>query len=97
MNARSSESPGYCFGIRVKTKAPAEGITGMIGGLYRVAVKEAPEKGKANKRICKILAELFCVSRSRVSIISGQTSRDKTVCVEGVSPEEAEQKLADAV
>ena len=46
---------------------------------YQISVKEPPAQGRANKAVIKLLAEYFQVSPSRVSIVSGHTSRTKIV------------------
>jgi uncharacterized protein (TIGR00251 family) len=48
---------------------------------YRVAVKAAPEDGEANESVRKALADYFEVSISRVLILSGQKSRQKSVAI----------------
>lgn len=45
--------------------------------IYQVAVKEAPVSGRANEAIIKALAEYFDISASRITLISGQTSKQK--------------------
>ena len=46
---------------------------------YAVSVKEPPVQGRANIAIIKAVAEYFDVAPSRVRIISGWTSRQKTL------------------
>lgn len=45
--------------------------------VYKVAIKEPPVEGKANRAIIKALAEYFDVAPSLVSLASGPTSREK--------------------
>lgn len=47
-------------------------------------VAAAPVDGKANAALCKLLAGAAGVPPSRVSVVRGLTSRDKTVRFEGV-------------
>lgn len=42
-----------------------------------VKVTAAPEKGKATKAACKVLAEHFGVPKSSVTCVRGETSRHK--------------------
>jgi uncharacterized protein len=44
---------------------------------FIVAVKEPPKKGKANKAIIKALASYFKVAPSRLSLVSGFSSKQK--------------------
>lgn len=46
---------------------------------YKVKVNAKPADGKANARLMAILAEYFKVSKSRIRIIRGFTSRNKVV------------------
>ena len=49
------------------------------GSKILVGLMSKPEKGKANTELVKKIAKHFNVPSSRVSIISGFKSRDKTV------------------
>jgi uncharacterized protein (TIGR00251 family) len=46
---------------------------------YMVSVKEPPVKGEANRAILKLLSRHFGVSLSKVRMIHGHTSRNKTI------------------
>ena len=50
--------------------------------IYRVSVKEAPERGRANIAIAGLLAEYFGVPFSAVRLITGQTSKAKIFEIE---------------
>jgi len=47
-------------------------------------VAAPPVDGKANIALCKLLAGAAGVPPSRVSVVRGQTSRDKTVRFAGI-------------
>lgn len=51
-------------------------------------IRAPPVEGKANKAIQATIASLLGVSRSSVTIISGATSSQKRVRVEGLSRDE---------
>lgn len=52
----------------------------LFGGEYlRVKIAAPPIEGKANRELVNILSEHFKVSKSKISIISGQKSRNKIV------------------
>ena len=63
--------------LRVKPGARKTAIVGVHGGALKVAVAAAPEKGKANRAVVKLLAEALDLPASAVTIISGDTSQDK--------------------
>lgn len=53
-------------------------------------VTEEAQEGQANEGVRKYLAkEIFNVSLSQVQIVRGQTSRDKSVRIEGLELSEA--------
>lgn len=68
--------------VHAKPGAREERVEKIGETEYRVSVKEPPVQGKANAAIVKALAEFFGVSQSNVSIISGWTSRVKTIKIE---------------
>ncbi len=63
--------------LRVKPGARKTAIVGVHGGALKIAVAAAPEKGKANRAVVKLLAETFGLPSSAVTIASGETSQDK--------------------
>lgn len=79
--------------VRVRPKSRREGLCGCIGDRYKIAVNAAPEKGKANKRVCELLADVFGIAPSEVKITAGTTRRDKTVCINGMNAASARQLL----
>ena len=68
--------------IKVSAGAKTEKIEIMADGTMKVRVNAPPEKGKANERVVELLAEHFRLSKARISIIKGHTSREKVVLVE---------------
>ena len=48
----------------------------------QVDVTVAPEDGKANKQVIKLLAKELGLPKSNLAIIRGHTSRDKTCLIE---------------
>ena len=51
--------------------------------VLRVRVKAVPDKGKANAAVLVLVAKALGVSKSSISMISGDTSRLKTLAVAG--------------
>ena len=66
-------------------------------GTIRVRVTAAPERGKANDAVTKLLAKRLGVSKSSVSITRGNTGRVKTIQIEGMEASEAVQRLRTSV
>ena len=51
-------------------------------GTWKVKVAAVPEKGKANQALCEFIAKKLNVSKSRVRIVSGETSPIKRIRVD---------------
>ena len=47
--------------------------------IYHVRVREKPVDGDANKALVSFLADYFSFAKSSVTIVSGHTSRHKTI------------------
>ncbi|MFA5854410.1 MAG: DUF167 domain-containing protein [Patescibacteria group bacterium] len=64
------------------------------GELLKVWLKSAPEDGKANDELVRILAKKLDISRAHVEILHGKSTRNKTVDITGISMEEMKKTLA---
>lgn len=73
-------APGT-YTIRVTPKASSNRIKTEDDGSIRVYVTTAPEDGKANKKVIEVLAKELKIAKSRIAIIKGETSRDKTIVI----------------
>lgn len=71
--------------LRVAPKAARARIMGEHGGALKLAVTEAPERGKANAAVIELLARELRVSKREIAIVSGETAQDKVVEISGVS------------
>lgn len=69
--------------IKVTPNASKNEILGFEGEVLRVKIKGVPEKGKVNKELIKFLAKEFQVAQSEIQILSGKTSRNKKIKIEG--------------
>ncbi len=81
--------------IRLQPRAKREGVVGERGEAIVIRVTAPPVDGKANAAVCALIAKLLRIPPSRVSVVRGQTSRDKTVRVEGVASEIVRDALLD--
>ena len=66
--------------IPKSSKTELAGI--LPDGTWKVKIAAAPEKGKANRELIEFLAEHFGVAKSRVRIMSGETSQLKRIHVD---------------
>ena len=65
--------------VKVKARAKQEKVEKVSEGQYKVWVKAAPEKGKANEAVIGVMSEHLGVPKSRISLVAGQTSTQKVL------------------
>jgi uncharacterized protein (TIGR00251 family) len=82
--------------LRVAPGASRPGIVGRHGTAWKVRVAAAPEGGKANDAVVRLLAETLALSARDIEIVSGHSSRDKTVELSGIDHSETERRLVEA-
>jgi hypothetical protein len=69
--------------IKVVPKSSKTELAGILpDGTWKVKVAAAPEKGKANRALVEFLAEHLGVAKSRIRIVSGETSQLKRIQVD---------------
>ena len=82
--------------LRVSPGAARTGVVGRHGAAWKVRVAAAPEDGRANAAVVRLLADTLGLAVRDVEIVSGHGSRDKTVALAGIDPDETERRLAHA-
>ena len=75
---------GYVVPVLVSPGASRNQLRGEHNGMVKVSLTAPPERGKANKALCDLLAGKLGISRSQVRILSGRASRQKEVLLERV-------------
>lgn len=79
---------GIVVPVKVQPNASRDRVVGEHAEQLKIAVTVAPEKGKANKAVIKVLSRLLAVKISDIEILSGETSREKKVLIRNVTPED---------
>jgi hypothetical protein len=74
--------------VHVTPKSARSEIAGWRGAELAVRVTAPPEGGKANAAVCRLLAEALGVPKSSVRVTRGDTSRHKTVELDGVESDQ---------
>lgn len=90
---------GVRIAVRVTPKSSPAGVAGIrldaAGRAYlQVRVNAAPEGGKANAALLKLLAREWGVARSRLALVAGAHERRKTVHLAG-DPRSVLNELCD--
>ncbi len=82
--------------LRVKAGARTRGVLGIHAGAVKVSVTTAPERGKANRSVLRLLGKLLGVPPSSIELVAGETSSDKTVFVP-LSAAKIRERLQSAI
>lgn len=78
--------------VRAQPGARRRGIAGTWNGRLRLAVTAPAEDGRANEELLLLVAELFRLRPSAVSLVRGHSARQKTLRLEA-APEEVRARL----
>ena len=79
--ATSRTQGGWLMPIWVQPGSGRSAVVGAYGNAVKVAVSAPPEKGRANRALCKVLAEALGCRVADVRVVRGETSRRKDVVV----------------
>ena len=76
-------------------RASGTAVAGRHGNAVRIRVAAPPVDGAANEELVRFMAKRLGVSRGAVAIARGQSSRTKTVTIEGISTDAALARLLE--
>jgi uncharacterized protein (TIGR00251 family) len=82
--------------LRVSPGAARAGVVGRHGEGWKIRVAAAPEAGRANDAVIRLLAEALSLPRGAVTLVSGHSGRDKVVELAGLGRSQIERRLAVA-
>ncbi|MGB2876025.1 MAG: DUF167 domain-containing protein [Gaiellaceae bacterium] len=79
--------------LLVSPSSRRDEIVGRHGDGWKVRVAAPPEDGRANEAVRRLIADRLGIPRRAVSIVSGQTAREKVVEMSGIEQAETESLL----
>jgi uncharacterized protein len=79
--------------VKVTPNASCNEIVGFKQGILYLKIAAPPDKGKANKELVAFLADNLGIKKSALLIVKGQTSRHKTIVIEGMGGDEILKRL----
>jgi uncharacterized protein (TIGR00251 family) len=84
---------GITLKLHIQPRASTTGIVGPHGDALKIRLAAPPVDGAANAELIAFLAKRLGVPKSAVRVQAGATGRRKTVAVDGISVEEAAERL----
>ena len=85
---------GVLLPVRAVPRASKNEIQGVHGDALKVRLQAPPVEGKANQALVRFLSDVLDISRSQISVASGETGRNKTVLITGLSKTELLKRLS---
>jgi uncharacterized protein (TIGR00251 family) len=88
------ETPDGCtLPVRVHPNAKRNAITGTHDGALKISLTTPPTDGRANAALIEFLADRLNLPRARITLLTGASSRTKTLRIAGLTQNEVEEKL----
>ncbi len=88
---------GAAFPVHVTPRSDRDEISGWYADALKVRLTAAPVEGAANEALTRLLAKCLGVPKRNIEILKGGSSRNKLVCVVGLSPCEVVERVASWV
>ena len=79
--------------LHAQPGAKRTSVVGLYGDKLKIAVATPPVDGKPNQAIIAFLAKTLGISKSKLTLISGETSREKRIRIQGITANECVAKL----
>lgn len=76
--------PSCNLAVKAIPNAPRSEVMGWLGEALKVKVHAPPVEGRANEVLCEFLADALGLPRRAVSVLRGDTSRQKIVRIDGL-------------
>jgi uncharacterized protein len=90
----SRSASGISFAVRVIPRAVRTAIDGVRGDALLVRLTAPPSDGAANDALVAFLARQFGCPKRSVAILTGQSSRDKRIAIDGLTVDAVSQRLS---
>ena len=79
--------------VRVNPRSSKNEITGWQNDTLRIKISAPPVEGAANKACIQFLSGALGVRKSQITLVSGESARDKVFRIAGMTPEEIRKRL----
>lgn len=80
------ETPqGLLIKVRVQPRAGRDALAGRLGDALKVRLAAPPVEGEANRALVALLARAFGTSKSAITLVAGETAREKLVRIAGAT------------
>ncbi|MGH7199916.1 MAG: DUF167 domain-containing protein [Planctomycetaceae bacterium] len=90
-------SNGVLLPIRAQPRSRQNAIVGIHDGRLKIAVIQAPERGKANDAVIQVLCDELNLRKTQIKLISGSATSQKTVRIMNVTAEDLNERITQRI
>jgi len=83
--------------IKVVPGASRDRVAGRLGDALKVQVSAAPERGKANESVIKLIADTVGLRTNQIQIVRGHAQPRKVLEIQGIEQAELDRRLSHFV
>lgn len=83
--------------IRLTPKGGRDALIRRESETLHVRVASPPVGGAANRALVALLSKALGITRSRIVIVNGETSREKLLRIEGLNPTDLDARIEQAL
>lgn len=84
---------GVVFTAKITPKAKKNAIGCWMEDTLKISVKAPPDQGKANDELMRFLAQVLGVTIHKITLLTGSTSRLKTIRIDGMQKDEFLERI----
>jgi uncharacterized protein (TIGR00251 family) len=77
--------PHCTLAIKAVPNAPRSEVCGWLGEALKIKIHAPPVEGQANAVLCKFLADQLDLPRRAVTLLRGESARQKVVRIDGLT------------
>ena len=70
--------------VQIQPRSSKDQIIGIHNGRLKIKISAPPVDGKANQNLIEFIAKALGVSKSKIEIVKGRTSKLKTLKISGI-------------
>ena len=85
---------GVMVNIIVLPRSSKCTIVGLHDGALKIKLTKPPVDGEANAECCRFMAKSLGIAKSQIILVRGSTSRHKTLQINGLTAQQAFERLA---
>jgi uncharacterized protein (TIGR00251 family) len=88
-----AETASCALAVKAIPNAPRSEVIGWLGDSLKVKIHAPPVEGRANEALCEFLADKLDLPRRNVTVLRGDTSRQKVVRIAGLTLAHVKERL----